>query len=66
MDHTFIASRLDYCNALLCGITDYEINYLQLIKNNVAYMMANMIISPKLLKKYIGYLLDSVSISKFY
>ncbi|KAK2144661.1 hypothetical protein LSH36_739g02000 [Paralvinella palmiformis] len=32
--HAFVTSRTDYCNSLLYGISDYNINRLQRIQNN--------------------------------
>jgi len=32
----FVTSRIDYCNSLLCGISDYNINRLEGIQNSVA------------------------------
>lgn len=34
--HVFISSRLDYCNALLCGFTAHFINKIQLFQNKAA------------------------------
>ena len=31
--HTFISSKLDYCNAVLCGISQKAIGRLQIIQN---------------------------------
>jgi len=67
--HAFVTSRIDYCNFLLYGISDYNINHLQRIQNRSARIVTNTQkydhITPILENKYIGYLLDSVSISKF-
>jgi len=49
---TFVASHIDYCNYLLYDIFDYNINLLQILSDFT--------------KNYIGYLLDNVSISRFY
>jgi len=32
--HAFVTSSIDYCNSLLYGISDYNINRLQLIQNS--------------------------------
>jgi len=37
----FVNSRIDYCNSLLYGISDYNINRLQRIKNSAARMVTN-------------------------
>jgi hypothetical protein len=37
----FIASRLDYCNALLTGVSDHNINRLQRIQNIAAKIVCN-------------------------
>ena len=34
--HAFVSSRLDYCNALLIGLSKYQINKLQLVLNTAA------------------------------
>ena len=38
--HAFISSRLDYCNALLYGLPDREINRLQKIQNAAARLIS--------------------------
>jgi len=50
--HAFVTSRIDYCNSLLYGISDYNINRLQRIQNSAARLVTNT-------RKY-----DSVSISR--
>ena len=39
--HAFITSRIDYCNSLLFGISDYNINRLQRIQNCAAQVITN-------------------------
>ena len=39
--HAFVTSRIDYCNSLLYGISDYNINRLQRIKKSVARIVTN-------------------------
>ena len=39
--HAFRKSRLDFCNSLLYGIVDYNINQLQQIKRDVAPVVTN-------------------------
>jgi len=39
--HAFVASRIDYYNCLLYGISDYNINQLQRIQNNAARIVTN-------------------------
>ena len=66
--HAFVTSRIDYCNSLFYGISDYNINRLQRIQNSVAGIVLHTRkydhITP-ILQNYIGYLLDSVSILRF-
>ena len=37
--HTFVSSRLDYCNALLYGLSSCQLNRLQLIQNSDARLV---------------------------
>jgi len=39
--HAFVTSRIDYCNSVLCGISDYSINRLQRIQNSAAHIVTN-------------------------
>jgi len=39
--HAFVTSRIDYCNSLLYGIFDYNINRLQRIQNSAARIVTN-------------------------
>ena len=39
--HAFVTSRIDYCNSLLYGISDYNINRLQRIQNSAALIVTN-------------------------
>jgi len=39
--HAFITSRIDYCNSLLYGVSDYNINRLQRIQNCAARIITN-------------------------
>ena len=39
--HAFVTSRIDYCNSLLYGISDYNINRLQRIQNSAACIVTN-------------------------
>ena len=41
--HAFITSWLDYCNSLLIGLPDTQINRLQCIQNNAARVMSKII-----------------------
>ena len=61
-----VTSHIDYCSSILYGISHYNINRLQWIQNSADKYSKNMIISTQFFKNYIGYLLDRVSISRFY
>jgi len=37
--HAFVSSRLDYCNALLIGITEKSLKKLQYIQNSTARIL---------------------------
>ena len=39
--HAFVTSRIDYCNSLLYGISDYNINCLQRIQKSAARIVTN-------------------------
>jgi len=39
--HTFVTSRIDYCNSLLYGISDYNINRFQRIQNGADRIVTN-------------------------
>ena len=39
--HAFVTSRIDYCNSLLYGISDYNINRLHRIQNTTARIVTN-------------------------
>jgi len=39
--HAFVTSRIDYCNSLLYGIFNYNINRLQRIQNSAARIVNN-------------------------
>ena len=39
--HAFVTSCIDYCNSLLYGISDYNINRLQGIQNSAARIVTN-------------------------
>ncbi len=69
--HAFMTSRLDYCNALLGGCPASSINKLQIVQNAGARVLTRSIkydhITPILqLLHWPGYLLSSVSVTKYY
>ncbi len=67
--HAFMTSRLDYCNALLAGCPASSINKLQIVQNAAARVLPgqeNMIILLQFYSLCSGYLLSSVSITKYY
>ena len=37
--HAFLTSRLDYCNILLSGIPDYQLNHIQRFQNTAARLI---------------------------
>ena len=39
--HAIVTAHIDYCNSLLYGISDYNINRLQRIQNSAAYIVTN-------------------------
>ncbi len=67
--HAFMTSRLDYCNALLGGCPASSINKLQIVQNAVARVLTGSRKYIILLRFYslcTGYLLSSVSVTKYY
>ena len=38
--HAFINSKVDFCNSLLHGLPNYEINKLQSVQNSVPFVIA--------------------------
>ncbi len=42
MIYAFITSRLDYCNAILCGLSKNQIKKLQAIQNTAAHLVINL------------------------
>ena len=40
--HAFVTSRIDYCNSLLYGISDYNANPVQRIQNSAARIVTNI------------------------
>ena len=40
--HTFISSRIDYCNSLLYGSPSYQINKLQRVQNAAAQLVCGV------------------------
>ncbi len=70
--HAFMTSRLNYCNALLCGCPASSINKLQMVQNAAARVLNRSSkydhITP-ILQFYslcTGYLLSSASVIKYY
>ena len=39
--HAFISSRVDYCNSLLYGLPEYQLNKLQRVQNMCARLICN-------------------------
>ena len=39
--HAFISSRIDYCNSLLYGLPEYQLNKLQRVQNMCARLICN-------------------------
>ena len=39
--HAFISSKIDYCNSLLYGLPEYELNKLQRVQNMCARLICN-------------------------
>ena len=65
----FITSRIEYCNSILYGMPDTILSDLQRIQNTAARISTKCgdcnYLSINLLKTYIGYQLDSESLTKF-
>ena len=40
--HAFVTSKLDYCNALLCGLPIYQLQRLQYVQNTAARVVSQM------------------------
>ena len=40
--HSFVSSRLDFCNSLLYGLPKYEVNKLQNVQNAAARVIAGL------------------------
>ncbi len=73
--NAFMNSKLDYCNALLCGCPASSINKLQIVQDRIRSKTAaarvltrsrNMIILLQFYSFCTGYLLSSVSVTKYY
>ena len=46
--HAFVTSRLDFCNSLFTGLTDKDLNKLQLIQNAAARLVTKTKKRPKI------------------
>ncbi len=68
LDHAFMTTRLDYCNALPGGCPASSINKLQIVQNAAARVpgQENMIILLQCYSLYTGYPLSFVSVTKYY
>ncbi len=64
--HAFMAYRLDYCNVLLGGCSASSINKLQILWLESLPGQENMIILLQFNSLCTGYLLSSVSVTKYY
>ncbi len=66
--HAFMTSRLDYCNALQGGCPASSINKLQIVQNAAESLpgQENIIILLQFYRLCTGYLLSSVSVTKYY
>ncbi len=71
--HAFMTSRLDYCNALLGSCPASSINKLQIVQNAAARVLTRsrkyhiiMIILLQFYSHCTGYILNSISVTKYY
>ncbi len=67
--HAFMTSRLDYFNTLLGCCPASSINKLQIVQKAAARVLTdqeNMLILPQFYSLCTGYLLSSMSVTKYY